>query len=139
MPRAVTEPHTLLASGQNPIVLRGMKGRRHVPRPVSWGMRQGSPQDDGQMPPWLLASLPGTCLLVQGGGFTQPCCISQQAVPHIPSLHFLGTVTGSPFPGSSAPAAALLRRLHHAAGGERFGGTVFHLFPSSDRGVTATP
>lgn len=57
-----------------------MKGRRHVPRPASWGRRQGSPQDVEQMPPLLLTCLPGTCLLAERATF-----------PHIASSSFPGT------------------------------------------------
>lgn len=47
--------------------------------------RQGSPQEDGQMAPSLPAALSETCLLDWSRFFTQPSCISQQAVLHIPA------------------------------------------------------
>lgn len=65
----------------NLIMLRGLMSGRHVPKPVSWDRRQGSPQEDGQMAPSPPAALSGTCLLDWSRFFTQPSCISQQAVP----------------------------------------------------------
>lgn len=67
----------------NLIVLRGLTRGRHVPKPVSWGKSQGSPQEDGQMAPSLPAAFSGTCLLDWSRFFTQPSCISQQVVLHI--------------------------------------------------------
>lgn len=46
-----------------PYRAKGVMGGRHVPKPVSWGRRQGSPQEDGRMAPSLPAMLSGTCLL----------------------------------------------------------------------------
>lgn len=88
----------------NLIMLKGLKGR-HVPKPVSWGRRQGSRQESGQMALSPPAFLSGTCLLDWSGFSHNPLAFPSKLSCIFLLLHVPGTVASSSFCGSSVSPA----------------------------------